>query len=99
MLKFELPNYRPVGIRLPGPALGHAMGQTGTQVVGGASSLLATALGVATTWIGIRAGKRERGNYSVMGYTVAVFGSIVVISSLAATTGFFTGLLGAKPAA
>ena len=95
MLTYQVPNYRPLGM----PAVPRRMGQTGAQIGVGVSSLLATALGVGTTWIGIRAGKREKGNYSVMGYAVAVFGSIVVLSSLAATLGFFTGALGAKPQA
>lgn len=101
MLKFELPSYRPVGIRLPGPTLGQTqkMGQTGGQIAVGVSSLLVTALGVGTTWIGIRAGKRERGNYSTLGYAVAVFGSIVVISSLAGAAAFLSGLVGTKPVA
>lgn len=85
--------------RAPVPVRSRELGQTGAGVAVGASSLLATALGVGTTWIGLRSAKRERGGYRVMGYTVAVFGSIVVLSSLAGAAGFFGGLFGAKTSA
>lgn len=97
MLRYQIQGYRPAGIPLRGSTLGQTPAATGVAV--GVSSLLATALGAGTVWIGIRAGEREKKGYKAMGYTVAVFGAIVVLSSLAGAAGFFTGLVGGKPAA
>lgn len=97
MLRYQVPGYRPAGIPLR--RLGQATPPVATGVAVGVSSLLATALGAGTVWVGIRAGEREKKAYKVMGYTVAVFGAVVVLSSLAGAAGFFTGLLGQKSAA
>lgn len=106
MLRYEVPNYRPVGIRLPSRTLGQGIQSgsassqpsAGVSISVGLSSLFATTLGIGTTWVGIRAGRQEKKTgYKAMGYAVAVFGSLVVITSLAATAAFFGGLFGASP--
>lgn len=97
MVRYSVPGYRPAGI--PIRQLGQTTAPVAASVAVGVSSLLATALGAGTVWIGIRAGERERKAYKVMGYTVAVFGAVVVLSSLTGAAAFFTGLFGAKPAA
>lgn len=106
MLRYQVPGYRPAGIPVHGARLAQAPAAppaappapVATSVAVGVTSLLATALGAGTVWIGIRSGERERKGYKVMGYTVAVFGAVVVLSSLTGAAAFFTGLFGAKPA-
>jgi hypothetical protein len=46
-----------------------------------------TAFGVAATWVGVRAGMREHGFFSVMGYGVAGVGAIVAAINLLGTLG------------
>jgi hypothetical protein len=95
MLRYQVPGYRPAGIPIR-----QQLGQTqAASIAVGVSSLLATALGAGTVWIGIRAGERERKGYKALGYTVAVFGAVVVLSSLTGAAGFFTGLFVGKSSA
>jgi hypothetical protein len=84
MRRYEFSGYRPAGIPIHRPELGQ---NTGLRVGLGVSSLLVTALGVGTAYVGIQAGERGRGLKSVVGYAVGVFGALVAISGLGGILG------------
>lgn len=95
MNPYSLPPYRPAYVPANGQPLAHRLGQsvvpessgkTGTIMMGVAG----TALGVATAVIGVRAGLKEKGFYSALGWLVGAGGVIlgfVNIGSFAASVG------------
>ena len=85
MMRYDLGGYRPAGIPLA-PRLGQV---TPLKAALSVSSVLATALGVGTAYVGFRSGERDKGTRKVLGYTVAVFGALVTISGVAGILGSF----------
>ena len=65
---------------LPGLTSGQ---RTGAIVLGSAE----TVFGVAAAWVGVRAGLREKGLFSVLGWVVAGGGALVGLINLVGTLG------------
>lgn len=84
MLRYDFGTYRPAGFPLSRPALGQT---AGTRAAVGLSSILVTALGAGTAYVGLRAGERERGGRKFLGYSVAAFGVLVALSGIGAVLG------------
>lgn len=49
--------------------------------------LAETGFGVVATWVGVRAGMREQGIFSVLGYAVAAGGGLFTLVNLLGTLG------------
>lgn len=68
----------------PSPAAALTPGQrTGAIVIGSAE----TAFGIAASWIGVRAGLKDKGVFSVLGWVVAAGGAVFTVINLAGTIG------------
>ncbi len=50
-----------------------------------------TGFGVVATWVGVRAGMRESGAFSALGYVVAAGGGLFTLVNLLGTLGMIAG--------
>lgn len=87
--------FRPVQVRLaqtplpmPAPAAPSAPAITpGQRSLAIALGTAETGFGIISTWVGVRAGMREKGIFSALGYVVAAGGGLFTIVNLLGTLG------------
>lgn len=91
MVHFEN-RFRPFPVQLaqaaqvpaPAPAPAITPGQRRMAIALGAAE---TGFGVVSTWVGVRAGMREKGIFSTLGYVVAAGGGLFTLVNLLGTLG------------
>lgn len=85
--------FRPTSVRLAqtplpmAPTMVITPGERRAAIVIGAAQ---TGFGVVASWVGVRAGMRERGVYSTLGYVVAAGGALVAATNLLGTLGMIS---------
>lgn len=96
MIAYQYQNqntFRPVQIRLaqtPLPMVDPQAITPGQRKAAIALGAAQTGFGVVASWIGVRAGMKERGIFSVLGYAVAAGGVLFAGTNLLGTLGMIS---------
>jgi hypothetical protein len=86
--------FRPASVRLaqapaaPAATVSVTPAQRNMAIALGAAE---TGFGVVATWVGVRAGMREKGIFSALGYAVAAGGGLFALVNLMGTVGMLAG--------
>lgn len=82
--------FRPTAVRLaqtPLPMAPVIVVTPGERRAAIAIGAVQTGFGVVASWVGVRAGMREKGVFSTLGYVVAAGGALVAATNLLGTLG------------
>jgi len=86
----QAPAGGPVPAVPPVPARGPAPLTSNQRTMAIALGSAETAFGALSTWVGVRAGLREKGIFSILGWAVAAGGGLFTVVNLLGTVGMIS---------